>query len=117
MHKPARPSVGAPAEIDLVPEEIALALMMEEKEHQAMEKPSAVDNSTPTDHRFGALIETEWKRGKKGVSVYLPTDSWGDNSLRSVAWRLCHFDRYGRLEKIEKQSINTQFLDRTVLDP
>ena len=86
------------------------------KEHQQFETPSADQNTSPSTHpQSGSgdsftvkLIDTVWKAGgKKGVKVYLPTDSWADGVERFTAWRLCEFDSQGRLRSIGKQSIMT----------
>ena len=85
-------------------------------EHTELETPSADQHTSPPTHpQSGSgdnftvkLIDTTWKAGgKKGVKVYLPTDSWADGVERFTAWRLCEFDSQGRLRSIGKQSIMT----------
>lgn len=115
MSKPERPSVSAPVIIDIDPE-VLNAKNEPTEEYKKFETPIADDLATPDYHREDALLETTWKRGTVGVSVYLPTDSWGTNVNRNTAWRLCHFDRYGRLERIDAQTIITKALNNEVLN-
>lgn len=86
------------------------------KDYQKFETPSADDTTTPDYHREDALLKTTWVRGTVGVSVYLPTDSWGTNVNRNTAWRLCHFDKRGRLVRIDAQTIITKALNNEVLN-
>ena len=82
-----------------------------ETSFSTFETPSANDSSVSTGHTHNALLNTTWTRGGStgtGVKVYLPTDSWGDGVSRSTAWRLCEFDRYGRLQKVYAQTIRTE---------
>ncbi|MBO5705591.1 MAG: hypothetical protein J6S05_01075 [Bacteroidaceae bacterium] len=106
VSKPSRPSVSAPVSIEIDPDAIRQALAVDETEFDEMETPSVDD--VPENHRGDALIDTEWARGgKKGVKLYLPTDSWDDGAECSLAWRLCEFDRYGCLQRICGQTIRT----------
>jgi len=114
--KPSHPSVGAPVFVDVDPAAVADALRMEktlwrdETKFEAFETPSAADSAVSAGHALNALLDTTWTRGAdgKGIRVYLPTDSWGDGVSRSVAWRLCEFDRFGCLQKVGKQTIRTE---------
>jgi hypothetical protein len=85
------------------------------KEYQQMETPSADNLSVSAGHQENQLLTTEWRRGTKGIKIYLPTDSWGDNVSRSIAWRLCEFDRYGRLVHVGKQTIRTESVNMNQL--
>lgn len=114
--KPSHPSVGAPVFVDVDPEAVADALRTtktlwrDETEFMDFETPSAADSAVSEGHALNALLDTAWTRGtdEKGIRVYLPTDSWGDGVSRSVAWRLCEFDRFGRLQKVGAQTIRTE---------
>ena len=121
IFKPSHPAVGAPVFIDIDPMAVADALRTgktlwrDETEFKDFETPSAVDSAVSDGHALNALLDTAWTRGDVdanrnpvGVKVYLPTDSWGDGVSRSIAWRLCEFDRFGCLQKVGAQTIRTE---------
>ena len=107
---------GAIPVVSIVPE--VLAEHSKDKpttQHVELETPSENQDFASKGHVYNeandawSLHDTTWVRGgKKGLKIYLPTDSWGDGSERCTAWRLCSFDRQGRLAKVEGQSIVTK---------
>ena len=123
VFKPSRPAVGTPVFIDIDPKAVADALRTEktlwrdETEFKDFETPSAADSAVSDGHAFNALLGTAWTRGSdgQGVRVYLPTDSWGDGVSRSIAWRLCEFDRFGCLQKVGAQTIRTESVNMNQL--
>lgn len=110
--KPRNPSVAAPITIDIDPDAVRKAITLTETKFDAMETPTAATGTIPNNHQNNANLTTFWIRGRtgKGVKVYLPTDAWDTGVRRIVAWRLCEFDRYGCLQKINAQTIQTDSL-------
>ena len=81
-----------------------------ETSFSTFETPTAATGTIPSNHQNNVNLNTTWTRGGStgtGVKVYLPFDSWDTGARRIYAWRLCEFDRYGRLQKIYAQTIQT----------
>lgn len=110
--KNASPSVSAPVSISIDPDAVRSALAFKESEYSTdlPDTPVQATSSVPAAHQNNAKLTTTWTRGNRdgvGVKIYLPTDSWDTGVRRMLAWRLCEFDRYGCLQKVNAQTILT----------